>query len=226
MVTDNTTAYAAVDYEREVERTVPFHAQIMAQAIDAALAACPSPARWVDTGCGPGRLAQMARLRCSAEFILADPSPAMLAIAKARHPDLPAERFLEVPSESLPDRGLVDVITAVLCHHYVDERARERSVARCFERLGPGGAFVTFENVRAETEAGHALQRERWARWLYEQGRDEESVRAQLAREGTKFFPIRVSQHLALLSGAGFTVVELIWRSHSQAGFFGRKPRA
>jgi tRNA (cmo5U34)-methyltransferase len=222
---DNTTQFAAVDYEREVERTIPFHAQILAQAIDVALAVCPSPARWLDTGCGPGRLVQLARRRSSAEFILADPSPAMLAIAKARHPDLPAERFLNVPSESLPDIEPVDVITAILCHHYVDEAARERSVRRCFERLAPGGVFVAFENVRAETEAGHALQRARWAGWLREQGRDEDGVRAQLAREDTKFFPIPVRQHLALLAGAGFPVVELIWRSYGQAGFFGVKPR-
>jgi tRNA (cmo5U34)-methyltransferase len=222
---DNTTAYAAVDYEREVERSIPFHAQILAQAIEVALAARPSPSRWLDTGCGPGQLVQTARRHCSAEFILADPSPAMLAIAKARHPDLPPERFLNVPSESLPDMAPVDVITAILCHHYVDEAARGRSVRRCFETLTPGGVFVTFENVRAETEAGYALQRERWARWLHEQGRDEEGVRAQLAREGTKFFPIRVTQHFALLAGAGFSVVELIWRSYGQAGFCCLKPR-
>jgi tRNA (cmo5U34)-methyltransferase len=221
---DNTTAYAAVDYEREVERTIPLHAQILAQAIEVALAARPSPSRWLDTGCGPGRLVQMARRHCLAEFTLADPSPAMLAIATARHPELPAERFLNVP-ESLPNMVPVDVITALLCHHYGDEAGRERSVRRCFETLAPGGVLVTFENVRAETEAGHALQRERWARWQREQGRDEEDVRAQLAREGTKFFPIRVSQHLALLARAGFSVVELIWRNHGQAGLCCLKPR-
>jgi tRNA (cmo5U34)-methyltransferase len=222
---DNATQYAALDYEREVERTIPFHAELLVQAIEAALVASPSPSRWLDTGCGPGRLAQIARARCPAEFTFADPSPAMLAIAQARHADMPAERFLEVPSERLPDIAPVEVITAVLCHHYCDKAARERSVTRCFERLAPGGAFVTFENVRAETAAGQAMQRERWASWLRSQGRDEESVRSSLAREGTKFFPIRVSEHLALLAGAGFSIVEPIWRIYGQAGFLCIKDR-
>src|SRR5271165_2478950 len=112
---DNTTQYAAADYETEVERTIPFHAQLLAQAIEVALAACPSPSRWLDTGCGPGRLAEMARRRCPAEFVFADPSPAMLAIAKARHAGVPDARFLEVASENVPDIPPVDVITAVQC---------------------------------------------------------------------------------------------------------------
>ncbi|HZU84407.1 MAG TPA: class I SAM-dependent methyltransferase [Polyangiaceae bacterium] len=221
---DNTTAHAAADYESEVGRTIPFHALMLEQVVDVVLAACPAPSRWLDTGCGPSRLAQLARSRCAAEFLLADPSPAMLVLARARHADLPADRFLDTPSEDLPDVAPVQVITAVQCHHYGDRAARERAVRRCFALLAPGGVFVTFENVRAETDAGHALQRERWLRWLRDQGRDEASARAHLAREDTKFFPIRVSEHVALLGRAGFASVELVWRSYGQAGFCCVKP--
>jgi tRNA (cmo5U34)-methyltransferase len=192
--------------------------------IDVALASRPSPVRWLDTGCGPAALALLARSRCAAEFTLADPSAAMLEIARGRHPDLSPEHFLQVPSEELPELPPFDVVTAIQCHHYGDEAARRRSVARCFARLAPGGAFVVTENVRAETEAGHAVQRARWADWQGRQGRDAPAVQAVLAREGTKFFPIRVSQHLRLLEEAGFSVVELFWRAYGQAGFLARKP--
>jgi tRNA (cmo5U34)-methyltransferase len=216
---DNATAHSAADYEREVRRTIPMHAEILEQAVDSALAARPSAARWLDTGCGPGRLAAIARARCSAKITLADPSPAMLALARARHADLPDDRFLQVSSQELPPGAPFDVVTAVQCHHYGDEAARARAVARCYERLAPGGAFVTFENVRAETEAGHALQRQRWSAWLARQGRDPQAVRAQMDREGNQFFPVRVSEHQRLLATTGFDVVELIWRSYGQAGF-------
>ncbi len=147
----------------------------------------------------------------------------MLALARARNADLAPEKFLAVPSEELPALAPFDVVTAVLCHHYCDEVARARAVARCFARLAPGGVFVAFENVRAESDAGHALQRRRWAAWQREQGRDEATVQAHLAREGTKFFPIRASQHLRLLSDTEFEIVELVWRSQGQAGFAARK---
>ena len=80
--------------------------------------------------------------------------------------------------------------------------------------------FVTFENVRAETDVGHALQRKRWAEWQRRQGRDDATVEKHLAREGQAFFPIRVSEHLALLARSGFRTVEIVWRAYGQAGFF------
>ena len=216
---DNTTPHAASDYEREITRTIPFHSEILAQAIEATLVAHPSPGRWLDTGCGPGKLVELARARCRAEFTLADPSREMLDLARAKHGDMPPDRFLHVASQELPDAAPFDAITAVQCHHYSDRAGRECAVSRCFELLGPRGVFVAFENVRAETDAGQVMARERWGNWLRGQGHDEKEVRTFLARENTKYFPIRVSEHLELLSRVGFSVVELLWRSFAQAGF-------
>jgi tRNA (cmo5U34)-methyltransferase len=216
---DNTTPHAAADYEREIERTIPFHARILQEAVDAALSVRPSPSRWLDTGCGPGRLAEIVAARCNAELTLADPSSAMLAIARAKHPSIPAQRFLPMRSEDLTAKGWFDVVTAIQCHHYGDAAARAMAVARCFDALVPGGVFVVFENVRAEKDAWQSVSRQRWATWQRAHGRDEQAVLEHLAREGTKFFPIRVSEHLGLLSRTGFAVVELLWRTYAQAGF-------
>src|SRR5690348_7405863 len=101
---DNTTAHASADYEREVANTIPFHAVLLEQAVDVALAAVPAPHRWLDTGCGPGRLTGLARQRApEASFFLADPSEAMLTLARAHNPALSADRFLPVPSHELPE---------------------------------------------------------------------------------------------------------------------------
>jgi SAM-dependent methyltransferase len=223
---DNTTAHAAADYERGVADTIPFHAVLLEQAVDVALAAVPAPRRWLDTGCGPGRLAKLALLRApGVTFFLADPSEAMIALARANNPALPADRFLAVPSHAFPDVEPFDVITAAQCHHYYpDPSGREEAVRRCRALLRPGGALVVFENVRAETDAAHALQRHRWAAWQRGRGREDAVVQAQLAREGTQFFPVRPSEHLALLARAGFAPVELVWRAYGQAGFLAVVP--
>jgi tRNA (cmo5U34)-methyltransferase len=225
---DNTTPHKASDYEAEVVRTIPFHDEMLRTAVDVVLAAHGAlrDLRWLDTGCGPGKLVEIAAARSpGAEFWLADPSEAMLAIARARHASRPAERFLLASSQDLPPGlGSFDAVTAIQCHHYGDAAARERAVRRCRELLAPGGVFVTFENVRAETDEGHAIQRKRWADWQRRQGRDEATIEKHLAREGTAFFPIRPSEHLALLARAGFQTVEMVWRAYGQAGFFGVAP--
>jgi tRNA (cmo5U34)-methyltransferase len=215
-VSDNATAHKADEYESEVRKTIPFHDEIVRTAIDVTLAA-KTPARWLDTGCGPGKLVELARERApKTEFWMADPSEAMLAIARRRVPDA---RFLSCASADLPEGEPFDAITAVQCHHYGDAEARLRAVTRCRDRLAPGGTLVVFENVRAETDEGHALQRERWAEFQRRQGRDEAAIEKQLAREGTSFFPIRVSEHLALFARLGFASVEIVWRAYGQAGF-------
>jgi tRNA (cmo5U34)-methyltransferase len=99
-------------------------------------------------------LVSRALLRAPAtRFWLSDPSPAMLALARARLPVLPDERFKPWRSEELQDAfGRLDVITAVQSHHYGDLAAQERAVSRCHALLGVGGVLVVFENVRAATK--------------------------------------------------------------------------
>jgi tRNA (cmo5U34)-methyltransferase len=219
-VADNATAHAAKDYGREVALTIPFHATMLGEAIDAGLAAVATPRRWLDTGAGPGELVRQARARSPETlFFVADPAPAMLSLAREANPDLPEERFVLAPSSQLPALEPFDVITAVQCHHYGDAAERERSVRRCFELLSPSGALVVFENVLAETDRGHAMQRARWAAWQRRAGRDAKTVEDHLAREGKKFFPVRVSEHLSLLRATGFAGVEVVWRAYGQAGF-------
>ncbi|MFO0757593.1 MAG: class I SAM-dependent methyltransferase [Byssovorax sp.] len=223
---DNTTAHPASEYEREVRMTIPHHQTIVEQAIEVAFALVPSPARWLDTGCGPGRLVEIARkLDADTRFTLADPSAAMLELARKHNPGLPAEAFVPAGTDALPDLGSFDVITAILCHHYYeDPEGRRLALRRARSLLAPGGALIVVENVRAETPFGHAVQRRRWEAWQKAQGREARVIEAQLAREGTRFFPIRVSEHLALLGELGFASVELFYRAYGQAGFVAVAP--
>ncbi len=219
---DHPLPLVASEFEQNVRRIIPFHEVIHQQVIEIALAVHPQPRSWLDTGCGPGHLAAQARqLTPGTSFTLADPAADMLALARQRLPDLPADHFIQATSEVLPD-GSFDVVSAILCHHYGDARSRRQSVRRCKELLAPGGVFLTVENVRADTPVGQILQRSRWGDWQRRQGRSEADVTAHLAREGTIFHPISVSELVHLLTDVGFRTVEVFWRSYAQAGVFAR----
>jgi ubiquinone/menaquinone biosynthesis C-methylase UbiE len=213
-------AYSPNEYAQNARRILPFHQVIHAEAIDVVLSIHPAPTAWLDTGCGPGWLVEQARQRTpTTRFTLADPEPAMLDLARQRLPDFTPDQFVQAPSAQLP-AGRYDAVTAILCHHYADVDGRRRSIRRCREVLAPGGVLVIVENVRAETEGGHAIQRRRWASWQQrEGGRTAQQAEAHLAREGTSYLPIPVSLHLRLLQEEGFATVELFWRSYAQAGF-------
>ncbi|HEY4119877.1 MAG TPA: class I SAM-dependent methyltransferase [Byssovorax sp.] len=219
-MSDNATPHKAAEYAAEVKRTIPFHDEMIDEAIGVSVAAVGVPRRWLDTGAGPGELVRRASHALpGTEFWVADPAEAMLAAAREALPSLDAARFLESTSAALPDAEPFDVITAVQCHHYGDAAERFASVRRCRELLDDAGVLVVFENVRAETDAGHALQRKRWGAWQASHGRDAGVVAKHLAREGTAFFPIRVSDHLEVLRAAGFVGAEVVFRAYAQAGF-------
>lgn len=82
---DNLTAHKAAEYDQKVRQTIPFYDTIHAEVIRLVDLIKPEVKCWVDTGCGTGRVAEQAlKSFPAAEFILADPSEAMLEQTRAR----------------------------------------------------------------------------------------------------------------------------------------------
>lgn len=221
---DNTTPHRAEEYDLKVRQTIPLYDSLHRETIDLVRTLRPNAALWLDTGCGTGHLAGLAVPafpRCS--FLLADPSEAMLAIARSKL----AEHWHRVHILDPADTAAVrldrapDVITAIQAHHYLDRKGRERATARCYELLGEGGLYVTFENTSPETGEGIRLGLERRKRFLVDSGRSMAEAEAHAKRFGTEYFPITVSEHVSLLKQTGFRTVELFWLSYMQAGFYG-----
>lgn len=223
MARDNTTAHDAAEYDRKVRQVIPFYETLHQQTRELVASIVPAPECWLDTGCGTGTLvagalASFPRTR----FVLADPSEAMLAEARAR---LGHEARVTVlpaaPTGALPDvTPAPQVITALMCHHYLSAADREVALGRCRALLRDGGVLVTFENVAATSPDGTRIGLARWGEWQRRQGRAAPEVEEHLARFGRELQPITVAEHMAALRDAGFRVVELLWASYMQAGFW------
>jgi len=226
-MSDNATPHKATEYDASVRKTIPFYETIQRETVDLVLAVRPDVRCWLDTGCGTGFLVELALPHLpQTRFVLADPSPAMLELAQERLAEVGdgRVRFLEPASSVGLAAGIgkerPQVITAVLCHHYLRQEGRREATRACFDLLEDGGLFVTFENVTPRTDRGVEIGLERWGLWQVAMGRSETTVARHLTRFGTEYFPITVEDHLALLEETGFRTVELLWRSQMQAGFY------
>jgi tRNA (cmo5U34)-methyltransferase len=227
---DNKTPYKASDYDRNIRQTIPFYETIHQETIGLVRAVKPDAVCWLDTGCGTGRLLDVALpLFPNTEFILADPSEGMLQHAGERlqGKDRARVKMLSpVESEGLASQmagAKCQVVTAIQCHHYLQPSPREQAVKACFDVLEDDGLFITFENIKPSTDRGIRIGLERWGRWQQEAGRSPSKVVDHLKRFDTEYFPITVDAHLALLKAVGFQTVELFWFSQMQAGFYGIK---
>ncbi len=224
MSTGNSTPHLPEDYDVQVGRTIPYYDAMHGEAIDLALSLRSRPKIWLDTGCGTGAMVQRAlKMLPDTQFVLVDPSVAMLEQARTRFKEEPRVRILG-PCRTQDLRGEIDevpdVITAVQCHHYLSRRERATAVKTCFDLLVSGGVFIAFENIRPLTDVGTEIGKRKWGRFQAVNGRTEAEIKAHLARFDKEYFPITVEEHLDLLRRSGFEIVEVLWYSNMQAGFY------
>ena len=206
---------------------MPYYEAFHQESINVVKALDIVPAYWLDTGCGTGMLVEQASLLFpQTTFLLADPSTAMLQQAAEKLAGTPHIRFLAPTSTQdlvLDGCGAVDIVTAILCHHYLTPTERARAAARCHALLAEGGVYITFENIRPASERGIAIGKQYWMNFQIAQGKTPQEAEKHLQRFDTLFFPITVDEHRALLHASGFRVVELCWYSYQQAGFYAIK---
>ena len=216
-------------YDSHITATIPYYQEFNREIINLVRATGREPVTWLDTGCGTGNLAgQAAKAFPRTRFILADPSAEMLQEAKEKmQNDSTVNYQVLAPCEtqeiSLPKEENPDVVSAVLCHHYLDTQGRKNAAERCFHLLTRGGIYITFENVRPMTADGTKIGLANWQRFQMERGRSAEAAASHSKRFGVEYFPITIEEHLALLKETGFKTAELLWFSYLQAGFYAIK---
>jgi len=222
MTRKNTTVYSAAEYDEKILATLPFYESFHQQTVDLVRSLPKSPEKWLDIGCGTGNLYLRAN-KCfqNTEFTLADPSQEMLAVAREKIAADQNPVFLLSDSQSLtfPDNSF-DVISAIQSHHYSDKAERKKAVENCFRMLRPGGVFIVFENVRPRSENALPLVQKRLENYQTRRGRTPDEALQHIARFDREYFPITIPDHLRLLDEVGFSVVEILWASYLQAGFY------
>jgi tRNA (cmo5U34)-methyltransferase len=223
-MTDNSTPYLSSSYDIQVRRTIPYYDVFIEEAIEIVGAINPSPEVWLDTGCGTGNLVQPALERFKdTRFLLADPSKGMIDISSRKFLSQKRVSIVGIcPTQDLQDMDMEkpDVITALQCHHYMDRDNRAKATEVCYNILDNNGVFISFENISPFTEEGIKYGKQRWFDFQVSQGRGETEVGNHLERFGREYFPVNVEEHIELLRGCGFRVVEILWLSYMQAGFY------
>lgn len=223
---DNKTSQSALQYDANIDKTIPGYRLFHDETVNLVKFGMPKPNSWLDTGCGTGTLILRAIQEFGKlNFVAADPSEAMLEVARAKLAELSGVevKYILAGTEQLCCADTFDVITAILAHHYLDIESRIKATRSCFQMLNQGGIYITFETIRPNSEQGKAIGLERWRTAQLANGKTPQSVDQHLQRYGIDLLPITIESHLDLLRKVGFRTVELLWASGMQAGFYGIK---
>jgi tRNA (cmo5U34)-methyltransferase len=207
----------ASSYDSQARRGLPRYNEM----IDELVASLPEKASHVlELGSGTGNLTLRLLERFpSTPIDVVDASVGMLDVLRLRVPDHPRMRILNSPFENL-DRptGTYDLVTSSMSlHHVIDKRT---FYARIYSWLRPGGFLIFADEL---TGALPHVQAYHWDRWLAFANRPEglspDELRECLAHVETYDHYETLPDQVELLSAAGFSPVDCVWRHLNYAIF-------
>ena len=222
---DNLSAFSSREYDEKTKQTLPFYEEYYTQTIELVKMACHSSVNWLDIGCGTGKMGSVVfdnELNLD-KFVFCDSSEEMIRISKERFHSYNNTEFCVCDVRELPFVNEFHVISAIQVFHYLQTADRKDALKRCYEALTENGLFISFENFAPFTDTGKAISLERWKKYQIEQGKTQEEAQKHIERYGIGYYPITIEENLKLMRDCGFSVVEILWLTNMQAGFWGIK---
>lgn len=220
---DNKSAFNSNDYDRKIKQTLPYYDEFYKQVIELVKIFYHDTIRWLDIGCGTGKMGSVAFENVELkEFIFCDSSDEMIKIVKKRFSSHNT-KFSVCDVQNLAYINVFDVITAIQVNHYLQVNERKIALKKCYKALKDNGLYISFENFAPLTDLGKSIYLEKWKRYQIKQGNSLEECEKHIERYEKDYFPIPLSENIELMRNCGFKVVEILWLSNMQVGFWGMK---
>ena len=206
----------AESYDSLIHRAVPRYDEMIARLLDY----LPVDAKQVlELGSGTGNLSlRLAEALPLATMTLVDGSTEMIDLVRSRietarprasrRTSYVVAKFEEL---DLPPRSFDLVVSSISLHHVQDKASL---YARIRSMMSTGGRFCFADQIRGEPESNHRLNWERWLDFCRERGHcSSDEIESLLQHAAAHDHYTTLSQHSALLAGAGFSELDCVWRN-------------
>lgn len=219
----NSTPFDVAEYDKQIKKTLPFYEEMIQQIVDIVRLLDLQSLRWLDVGCGTGKMARTALDNFDIQkMVCIDVEKGMLERAGILCNNERVE-FLQCDVRELPYQEMFNVVTAIQVNHYFKKDDRIAAIKNCYDALEENGIYISFENFAPNSEEGTRLYLERWKEFQIANGKTKEEAELHIKRYGQSYFPISISESIEFLKDCGFRVVEILWLSYMQVGILARK---
>lgn len=219
----NSTPFDVEEYDRQIIRTLPFYEEMLQQIVEVLTLLDLQSLRWLDVGCGTGKMARVALDNFNIEkMVCIDVEQEMIEKARMLCNNEKLD-FLQSDIREVSYQKMFNIVTAIQVNHYFKKVERIAAIKNCYNALEENGIYISFENFEPDSDEGTILYLERWKQFQIEKGKTEEEAAAHIGRYGQNYFPISISESIGLLRDCGFRAVEILWVSYMQVGILARK---
>lgn len=154
---DNQSAFNSSEYDRKIKQTLPYYDEFYKQVIELVKTFHNSAIKWLDIGCGTGKMGSVALENIELEqFVFCDSSAEMIRISEEQF-HRPNTAFSVCNVQNLKYTNEFDVITAIQVNHYLHIEERKAALKKCYATLKENGIFITFENFSPFTGIGEKV---------------------------------------------------------------------
>jgi tRNA (cmo5U34)-methyltransferase len=215
-------------FDDMLDRSIPDYRQMRALVFDLAAPFVTPDSTIADLGTSRGEafVPFLNRFGAANRYVGLEISEPMVAAAKLRFATYPGDLVRIEKSDLRTDRfPFVDasVVLSILTLMFVPINYRIPIVARIYDSLNAGGAFVLVEKVLPDGAALDPVFVDRYHRLKRDNGYTTDEIeRKRFALEGVQV-PITARMNEQLLRDAGFRAVDCFWRWVNFAGWIAIK---
>lgn len=219
----NSTPFDVAEYDKQIKRTLPFYEEMFQQIVDIVRLTDLQSLRWLDVGCGTGKMAGIALGNFDIKkMVCIDVEKEMIEKAGELCNDEKVE-FLQSDIRELPYQKMFDIVTSIQVNHYLTKDDRIVASKKCYDALKENGTYISFENFAPDSEEGTGLYLERWKQFQIVNGKTGQEAALHIERYGRDYFPVTIPESIELLRNCGFRMVEILWVSYMQVGILAKK---
>ncbi|MCX8129708.1 MAG: class I SAM-dependent methyltransferase [Clostridia bacterium] len=179
----------------------------------------------IDLGCGTGTISRAVKdAYPKAKLTCVDISEKMLKIAAGKLSDVSDATFVNRNFYDFSfDKKYDAVASSLALHHLATKQDKLEFYRKIYSCLNSGGVFINADVVLASTDALQGRYMAQWKSFMCKNVSMDEVDNKWIPTYYEEDRPVSMMDHFEMLKGAGFEVMDVVWKYYNFAVYMALK---
>lgn len=215
----------AGQYDSIIKNLIPYYHQMVEALVNALPFNNAKDIEVIDLGCGTGTISLAVKEAYpKAKLTCVDISEKMLRIAAGKLSDVANATFINKNFYDFNfDKKYDVVVSSLALHHLVTEEDKLEFYQKIYACLNMGGIFINADVVLASTPGLQERYMEQWKGFMCKNVSMDEVNNKWIPTYYEEDRPVSMMDHFEMLRGAGFEVMDVVWKYYNFAVYMAVK---